>query len=183
MTDGFLASPHLASAGRKDLSASEMTAFAHAIFGEAVPAFLLPAITRADGRCRERLFQVARAGDGADQRLAVEASPVPIAVINGAADPLIKLDYVESVAFRKLWSGRCHRLNGGGASEIGPDLGQPMAATDYMTEAGIRALVRDPKSVRTWPRQQMPAFPPSLLPDTDLDGLIAYLRQIASQRT
>jgi len=76
----------------------------------------------------------------------------------------------------------CHRLNGAGGSEIGPDLGQPMAATDYLTEAGIRALVRDPKSVRTWPQQQMPGFPPTALPDADLNGLIAYLRQIASQR-
>jgi mono/diheme cytochrome c family protein len=77
----------------------------------------------------------------------------------------------------------CHRLNGGGGSEIGPDLGQPMAATDYLTEAGLRALVRDPKSVRTWPQQQMPAFPSTVMPDTDLDALIAYLRQIASQRS
>jgi mono/diheme cytochrome c family protein len=76
----------------------------------------------------------------------------------------------------------CHRLNGGGASEIGPDLGQPMAATEYMTEPGLRALVRDPKSVRTWPQQQMPAFPPTVLPESDLNALIAYLNQIASQR-
>jgi mono/diheme cytochrome c family protein len=75
----------------------------------------------------------------------------------------------------------CHRLSGRGGSEIGPDLGQPMAATDYLTEAGIRALVRDPKSVRTWPQQQMPAFPLTVLADTDLNALIAYLRQIASQ--
>lgn len=76
----------------------------------------------------------------------------------------------------------CHRLNGGGMSESGPDLGQPMAAIDYLTEPGLRALVRDPKSVRTWPQQQMPAFPPTVLPDTDLNALIAYLKQIASQR-
>jgi mono/diheme cytochrome c family protein len=76
----------------------------------------------------------------------------------------------------------CHRLNGGGGSGIGPDLGQPMAATDYMTERGLRALVRDPKSVRTWPQQQMPAFSPAILPDADLEALIAYLKQIASQR-
>src|SRR5215471_17762064 len=75
----------------------------------------------------------------------------------------------------------CHRLSGRGGSEIGPDLGQPMAATDYLTEPGIRALVRDPKSVRTWPQQQMPAFPLIVLADTDLDALIAYLKQIASQ--
>ena len=77
----------------------------------------------------------------------------------------------------------CHRLNGGGASDIGPDLGQPMAATDYLTEAGLRALVRDPKSVRIWPQQQMPPFSSAVLPDADLDALIAYLRQIASQRS
>jgi mono/diheme cytochrome c family protein len=77
----------------------------------------------------------------------------------------------------------CHRLNGGGGSQIGPDLGQPMAATDYMTESGINTLVRDPKSVRTWPQQQMPAFPATVLPDTDLNTLIAYLRQIAGQRS
>jgi mono/diheme cytochrome c family protein len=76
----------------------------------------------------------------------------------------------------------CHRLNGGGGSEIGPDLGQPMAATDYLTERGLRALVRDPKSVRTWPQQQMPAFSPTILPDADLEALIAYLKQIANQR-
>jgi mono/diheme cytochrome c family protein len=75
----------------------------------------------------------------------------------------------------------CHRLNGGGGSGIGPDLGQPMAATDYMTERGLRALVRDPKSVRTWPQQQMPAFPPTILPDADIEAVIAYLKQIASQ--
>ena len=76
----------------------------------------------------------------------------------------------------------CHRLNGGGASEIGPDLAQPMAATDYMTEPGLRALVRDPKSVRTWPQQQMPAFPLTILPDAELEALIAYLKQIPIQR-
>jgi hypothetical protein len=57
-----------------------------------------------------------------------------------------------------------------------------MAATDYMTELGLRALVRDPKSVRIWSQQQMPTFPPNLLPDTELNALITYLNQIASQR-
>ena len=115
VAEGFMPSQHLASAGQLVLSPPEMTSFAEAIFGEPVPPFLVPAIARADGRCRERLLQAARAGDGADQRQAVESSPVPTAVVNGAADPLIKLDYVESVAFQKLWSGRCHRLDAGHA--------------------------------------------------------------------
>jgi hypothetical protein len=58
-----------------------------------------------------------------------------------------------------------------------------MAATDYMTELGLRALARDPKSVRTWPQQQMPGFLPSLLPDTDLNALIAYLTRPSRNQT
>ena len=71
----------------------------------------------------------------------------------------------------------CHRLNGGGAGEIGPDLGAPMNAMDYLTTSGLRAIVRDPKAVRTWPMQHMPGFSPEALSEPDLDALIAYLSQ------
>lgn len=70
----------------------------------------------------------------------------------------------------------CHRMQGGGASEMGPDLGRPMNATAYLTEPGLRALIRDPKSVRTWPLQQMQGFDQAMLPEADLDAVIAYLR-------
>src|SRR3954447_10654297 len=73
----------------------------------------------------------------------------------------------------------CHRLNGGGAGEMGPDLGAPMNVTEYLTEGGLRAIVRDPRSVRTWPLQQMPGFNREALPDSDLDAVIAYLRPSA----
>jgi mono/diheme cytochrome c family protein len=76
----------------------------------------------------------------------------------------------------------CHRLNSGGAAELGPDLGQPMNAVDYMTPLGLRALVRDPKSVRTWPQQQMPGFSTKELPDAELDAVIAYLQHMAPRR-
>jgi mono/diheme cytochrome c family protein len=69
----------------------------------------------------------------------------------------------------------CHKMAGGGEGTIGPDLGQPMNATAYMTDAGLRALIRDPKSVRTWPAQIMQGFASENLSDADLDDLIAYL--------
>src|SRR5580704_5671860 len=53
----------------------------------------------------------------------------------------------------------CHRMNGGGDGTMGPDLGHPMNATAYLKDAGLRALIRDPKSVRTWPSQRMSGFP------------------------
>lgn len=74
----------------------------------------------------------------------------------------------------------CHRVKGAGASDMGPDLGEPMSPTQYMTPDGLRALIRDPKAVRTWPQQQMPPFNAAVLPDDDLEALIAYLEYMAS---
>lgn len=76
----------------------------------------------------------------------------------------------------------CHRLNGGGTAEVAPDLGQPMSVVDYMTPQGLRALVRDPRSVRTWPQQRMPGFSAEELPDAELDAVVAYLQHVTHRR-
>jgi len=73
----------------------------------------------------------------------------------------------------------CHRMKGAGDSEIGPDLGSPMSPMQYFTADGLRRLIRDPKSVRTWPQQQMPAFDAGKLSDPDLDAVVAYLAAMA----
>lgn len=75
----------------------------------------------------------------------------------------------------------CHRLNGAGQSDTGPDLGRPMNVTTYMTARGIHALIRDPKSVRTWPGQQMMGFDSEKIPDADIDALIAFLAYTAKR--
>ena len=112
--EGFVSSPADGLAGRRHLAGAEVDSFAQAMFGAPVEPFLRGAIGRSDGRCRQGLFEASRAGLGVDQRLAVEGSALPIAVINGADDPLVRLDYLESVAYRNLWEGRCHRLDGVG---------------------------------------------------------------------
>jgi mono/diheme cytochrome c family protein len=75
----------------------------------------------------------------------------------------------------------CHRMNGAGEGVMGPDLNRPMNPTDYVTPAGLHALIRNPKNVRTWPMQQMVGFDAAVLPDPDVDALIAYLKHMASQ--
>ncbi len=75
----------------------------------------------------------------------------------------------------------CHRLGGAGEGTVGPDLLRPMPATAYFTEAGLRALIRNPAAVRHWPAQQMPAFDDSALPDSAIDAVIAYLRYLAAR--
>lgn len=69
----------------------------------------------------------------------------------------------------------CHRMKGAGAADVGPDLGAPMGPLQYLTEHGLRQLIRNPKAVRTWPQQQMPGFDVAKLSDAELDDLIAYL--------
>jgi mono/diheme cytochrome c family protein len=73
----------------------------------------------------------------------------------------------------------CHQLNGAGVGKVGPDLGKPTPVTHYITEAGLRAIVRNPAGVRTWPDQHMAGFDAKTLPDKDLDALVAYLKGMA----
>lgn len=76
----------------------------------------------------------------------------------------------------------CHMLNGAGASDVGPDLNKPMNPTAYMTRAGLHALIRDPKAVRSWPTQVMPGFPPDQMSDRDIEAVIGYLAHMAGRR-
>jgi hypothetical protein len=77
----------------------------------------------------------------------------------------------------------CHKLNGAGASDVGPDLNLPMNATEYMTEKGLHALIRDPKSVRAWPGMKMNGWPPELISDREIGLIIAYLKHMAGARS
>jgi pimeloyl-ACP methyl ester carboxylesterase len=127
MAQGFNSSPS-SIAGKEVLSEAEVQSFIGGLFGESAEPFLFEAAARADSRFRKRIFEAAREGAGTDQRRAVERASIPIAVINGAADPLIKLDYFDTIAFRNLWEGRAHRLPGLGHVPFwqGPDAFNPL---------------------------------------------------------
>jgi pimeloyl-ACP methyl ester carboxylesterase len=112
MADGFVGTPSKGIAGREDLSDADIKGFVQHIFGESAPSFLQDAVRRADGRFRKRMFEAARAGAGVDQRLLLENNPVLLAIVNGAADPIVNLDYLDSISFPNLWEKRCHRLPG-----------------------------------------------------------------------
>ena len=75
----------------------------------------------------------------------------------------------------------CHRLAGAGNGDQGPDLARPMPATAYLTHDGLRKLVRDPASVRSWPNMQMKGFDTDAISDDELTALIAYLEYVAAK--
>jgi cytochrome c1 len=59
----------------------------------------------------------------------------------------------------------------------------PMNPTEYFTDAGLRALIRDPRSVRVWPEQRMPGFAEENLSDEELGVILAYLSHMANRKS
>lgn len=76
----------------------------------------------------------------------------------------------------------CHRFNGEGEGEQGPDLGRPMNVTEYFQIPALKKLIRNPASVRQWPEQKMPGFDQAALSDSDLDAIVDWLAYKAKQR-
>jgi mono/diheme cytochrome c family protein len=76
----------------------------------------------------------------------------------------------------------CHTMNLGGDATIGPDLNVPYNATEYLRLDALRRLIRDPQSLRHWPRGKMPGFGVAILSDRELNDLLAYLRYMANRK-
>lgn len=69
----------------------------------------------------------------------------------------------------------CHRFNGAGEGEMGPDLAKPMNPVDYFKPEAFRRFLRSSRSVRDWPGRKMPSFIEDVLSDEDMDALITWL--------
>jgi len=74
-------------------------------------------------------------------------------------------------------------MNQAGSASAGPDLNLPMHPAEYFTENGLRALIRDPRSVRVWPEQRMPSFAEEDLSDEELGLILAYLSHMAGRKS
>ena len=75
----------------------------------------------------------------------------------------------------------CHRFNGAGEGEMGPDLAKPMNPVDYFQPDAFRKFLRSSKSVRDWPERKMPSFIEDVLSNEDMEALIAWLTYKARQ--
>ncbi|KAA0948238.1 cytochrome c [Pseudomonas sp. ANT_H14] len=76
----------------------------------------------------------------------------------------------------------CHRLNGAGDAHVGPDLNIPYSPIEYFSGDFLKRYIRDPQSMRHWPQAKMPAFAASVLPDSELDLLVRYLKHMAGRK-
>jgi mono/diheme cytochrome c family protein len=76
----------------------------------------------------------------------------------------------------------CHRLNGAGDAQFGPDLNIPYNPTEYFGAGFLKRYIRDPQSLRQWPQAKMPGFSAEVLPDGDLQMLVGYLKHMAGRK-
>ncbi|MDF1633400.1 alpha/beta hydrolase [Mycoplana sp. MJR14] len=78
-------------------SARDAARFSSLCFGAQEPAPFQDLVLRTDGQVRTHFAQSLARGDGADQRRTVETATVPIALVNGADDPFVRLGYLAGI--------------------------------------------------------------------------------------
>ena len=80
--------------------------------GELFEDWMVTDALRVDGRARMVMFNAMMKGEGCDQVGIVETEDVPVAVINGADEPFIDLDYIDGLQWKNLWRQKCIRMPG-----------------------------------------------------------------------
>jgi len=120
-------------------------------------------------------FQVA-----AIKRLAPVAERFPALL----PDPKLKADDPVNQGFALFQKNclACHRLNGEGDAQFGPDLNIPFNPTEYFGADFLKRYIRDPQSLRQWPQAKMPGFAAAVLPDAELEMLVGYLKHMAGRK-
>jgi pimeloyl-ACP methyl ester carboxylesterase len=108
-------------AGKKNWTNEETESFARNSVAagkeECFEEWMLQDATRTDGRARMIMWNCFVGTDdhgpmGVDQRKVVEETDVLIAVINGAEEQFVDLDYLDRIKWKKLWRNECMRLKG-----------------------------------------------------------------------
>jgi pimeloyl-ACP methyl ester carboxylesterase len=56
------------------------------------------------------MMEAAIRGEGADQRQVVEHDPTPLAVVNGADEPMINNTYLKLIDYKNLWQSKIHLI-------------------------------------------------------------------------
>jgi mono/diheme cytochrome c family protein len=99
-------------------------------------------------------------------------------------DPALKADDPVNLGFALFQKNclACHRLNGAGDAQFGPDLNIPFSPTEYFGAEFLKRYIRDPQSLRQWPQAKMPGFTAQVLPDADLDMLVGYLKHMSGRK-
>ena len=106
---------HMSLAGQRDFTEDDIKQFSRSTAGEPFEQWMEDDVRRADGKSRLLMWKKFAEGIGVDQRKVVEEWDEGIvAVVNGAEEPFVNLNYLDEIKWKKLWNGKCLRLEGQG---------------------------------------------------------------------
>jgi len=116
MLRGFHTGWDMLLASKVNFSERDAAHFARMCFGDAPPAAFVGDIRRADGRCRARFVRSMMAGEGADQRRTIETTPVPVAMVAGEHEKIVRVSYLSTLSYPMLWGDKVQMVEGAGHS-------------------------------------------------------------------
>jgi pimeloyl-ACP methyl ester carboxylesterase len=106
--NGFRPSPHMNLAGQELFSDEDVDNYARSTCGEPFDQMLHDAVKRTDGRARAMMLGKFAQGVGRDQSQIILGDTPPIAVLNGADEPFVNVEFVDTIPFSNLWEGKKH---------------------------------------------------------------------------
>ncbi|MDX7989321.1 alpha/beta hydrolase [Xenorhabdus sp. 12] len=109
---GFRPSEHMGLAGKAEFTEEDIKNFANETAGINSPhePFIFEAVARTDGLARKYLFESFLSSQATDQKRLAETSETPLAIVNGAGDPFININYINGLNYRNLWKGKVFNL-------------------------------------------------------------------------
>lgn len=116
--EGFRWNGVTALAGRRHFSEQDARRYTRTMMGTnlADGHHLFRMTKRTDGNARLWMVTNGMAGRGADEVEAVATSERPVAIVQGAHDPFLRLEYFDRVRFRNLWQRRPVMIDAGHAA-------------------------------------------------------------------
>ncbi|RDW72860.1 hypothetical protein BP6252_06767 [Coleophoma cylindrospora] len=107
--------PAMSFASQEFLTEAEATAFIHLVTGNPREQWQRDGAIRTDGRARRIMFAAFVVGRGVDQvQVVAQSKETLYAVVNGAEEPFVNLDYLDDLTWGRLWKGKCIRMEGAG---------------------------------------------------------------------
>ncbi|OCL00450.1 alpha/beta-hydrolase [Cenococcum geophilum 1.58] len=102
---------HMSLAAQEHFSKQDVYDFSHATAGGPFQQWMQETVARTDGKSRFLMWKAFAGGVGVDQRKVVETEDdILVAVVNGGAEPFVELDYLDEIKWKRLWQGKCLRL-------------------------------------------------------------------------
>lgn len=110
----FQPNPAFAMLSGEMLTDDQQSDLANVLFDGRPPTFARADVTRTDGRARRLLFEGLFSGQAADERLIVERSSIPVAILDGEHEPFANPSYLDTLDFGGLPGAGLTRIGDAG---------------------------------------------------------------------